>query len=645
MRKVAACLALIIVAIAILTFSPILWLLGVQTVVVTDYNKPVPKADDPLVDDVFDATKVPEFDPQRIDSRLADGWSVNLSATETKLELDLLYPGIDAQLLKLRPSYLEALRAVQSHLTVLPSVNLIDGKAKQFDDGLYAALEEHWFQAREGDFRGDLDFLQRLAAAVPADGEAAAYFAVGLDMAGITVPATNQAAKTAWKSRFESREVQTKPIGFYSWTPRLKQCYRVSRFFQLESPLKDIKWMQVIVDALRQHSDLQADYRQILARWARLSNAPWQLTVLDLVDNPDRASLERIRHERHPAPASVALIPAGTNRESELTRKLFPSGFSASDDLMREMVTAIRRGDIDLQPTDKSGWYDYQVYALETLLVPKRGEESNRLLLSGTYKRRMLEAFQALMTKRKETHILRSESAPKAAAMPLRPLSRFSPRLRLEPAPTYYLRMARSYRFLDRAVRELVGESQLAEMHGLREEGARTKPLLTELRDMQRLFYGCYALSAEDIGMGLSLMDEELAELDECRIAAETWLTGITDDPDLGVDTRVIVPVAEDVKRSAMSTWATLGIRFARLNASYHPDAPPRVKTSEQEQWTALTPDQLGASIYLTLVDEFASVQIPNSRVLARDEFRKLCNDSANREEAIKKLQQPGAGR
>ena len=54
-------------------------------------------------------------------------------------------------------------------------------------------------------------------------------------------------------------------------------------------------------------------------------------------------------------------------------------------------------------PTADSGWYEHQAYALETLLLPERGAESVRLLLSKEYKKRMLEAFKALITKRRET--------------------------------------------------------------------------------------------------------------------------------------------------------------------------------------------------------------------------------------------------
>ncbi len=74
------------------------------------------------------------------------------------------------------------------------------------------------------------------------------------------------------------------------------------------------------------------------------------------------------------------------------------------------MVTLIRRirsGEVDLKPSTKpggDGWYQYQVYALETLLLPGRGQEKDKLLLTAEYKKRLVEAFKAMITTRRETH-------------------------------------------------------------------------------------------------------------------------------------------------------------------------------------------------------------------------------------------------
>ncbi|MBS0206317.1 MAG: hypothetical protein JSS49_25800 [Planctomycetes bacterium] len=600
----------------------------------TDYQVPPANSSDDLTDDVFE--RAPEFDPERIDSRPVEGWTVNLSAAVTTLDVDLLKPDHDAKLLKLYANYQDAVQ--NAGFRVLPSVNLIDGKAKQFDDGLYAALEQHWFQSHAEGFTGDLDFYQELFSNVPADSRAAAFLSVGLELAGIEVAASNAAGRAEFKREFDQDLLNTKPIGFYAWNTKLQRVYRTGRFFQRNFAFGDTAWMSPILDALRNDARLQATYRQILSRWSRLSNAPACLTILDLVDLPPQADLSEICRVRNLSVRAVALIPAGTNRESELVRRLFPRGLSSDADIMRELVRAIRSGTIDLTPTERSGWYDHQVYALETLLVPRRGEESDRLLLTANYKRRTLEAFQALMTKRKETHVLRSESGVKAAAS-ARPLEHLAPRLRLEPAPTYFLRMARSYRFLARALQEFVGESTLAELHGLTEQGPRGKTLSSELAEMEQLFYGCYLLSAEDLGMAPNLTSEEQTGEGDCRAAAEKWLEEFSNDPDLAVDTRVIVPVANDLTSKKMLSWATIGVRFARLKASYHRDGPPRVRAAETDEWKALTVDQLESATYLIPVDEFVSVRLPRSQILTRAEFRSVCNQQDSRENVIEQLQ------
>src|SRR5262245_3323939 len=163
---------------------------------------------------------------------------------------------------------------------------------------------------------------------------------------------------------------------------------------------------------------------------------------------------------------------------------------------MRELVRRIRSGKVDLKPKADSGWYDYQVYALETFLLPEKGEERDRLLLTKNYKKRMLEAFKSLITKRRETHLRQldhaaSESAPRRPAI-------VQPRLRLEPCPTFYLRTARAYAFLANFLEASLGADTLRQIHGLTKDGERKANLFDELHEMRNLFYGLYLVSADD---------------------------------------------------------------------------------------------------------------------------------------------------
>src|SRR5262249_22815815 len=186
---------------------------------------------------------------------------------------------------------------------------------------------------------------------------------------------------------------------------------------------------------------------------------------------------------------------------------LFPLGPPLNVNLMHELVRRIRSGDVDLRPRADSGWYEYQVYALETLLLPEKGDEKDKLQLNKAYKKRMLEAVQALRTQRREAHVRQMDvaMAPRPAARPPKLPDRVRPRLRVEPCPSYFLRTARSYAFLANFLEAAVGKDVLQTLHGLKQAGPRTPDLYADLRSMRELFYGLYLVSSEDIGLKTTL--------------------------------------------------------------------------------------------------------------------------------------------
>ena len=101
-----------------------------------------------LVDDEAREKKT-EFDPYLVDRRPLGDWAVNASEAPVRLDVDTVVREKEAPLADLHPSYTQAATAARELVgdltpgtAVLPSVNLIDGKAKQFDDGLYAALDQ-----------------------------------------------------------------------------------------------------------------------------------------------------------------------------------------------------------------------------------------------------------------------------------------------------------------------------------------------------------------------------------------------------------------------------------------------------------------------------------------------------------------------
>ena len=371
-----------------------------------------------------------------------------------------------------------------------------------------------------------------------------------------------------------------------------------------------------------------ADQRKAVNFYARLTNPPKCLSVADMANKP--------------ISGPVALFPPSTSPEAELFERLFGGiGIPPNVDLMRELVQAIRSGKVDLTPRPQSGWYDQQVYALETLLLPGRGQEKDKLLLTRAYKKRLVEAFKALMTKRRETHLRQLEPIPLGccSSMPAPQSTRvIRPRLRVEPNPTFYLRTARAYAFLTNMLEASIGQEALRQIHGLTEKGERRLSLAEELAEMRNLFYGLYLVSAEDIGLKPVFASEEMVDADRCIQTATQWLgKALTDDGDLATDTRVAVPIAFDRERKITRLWLTLGVRLAKLEARY--ECPPKIRPEgKNETWQDVSFEELKPADYLIPVDEFAEVEIRGYHALTRDEYRAVCDRNKTKEAILKAL-------
>jgi hypothetical protein len=592
---------------------------------VTEYHTPPPEPDDELSDDRLD-DKHPEFIAGLVDRRHEGDWIVNASSAVLKLDPPMLRPDVDAALLVLRPSYAEAIAAAPSGSKVLPSINLIDGKAKQFDDGMMAAIDVACYNGWNSRLAGDVSLVKRLHERVGPEGAASPFLAAGLKIAGVEVKTARPDEVSAWLQRFEDRPMASKPTGFYTWSEELTRVFRFKRFFQ--QPLVDDETGLVtdLARAVGSDAGLREDYKKAVAFQARLTNPP---------DTPMLTG-EPAKRGNAGEPRLVAVFPASRSRETELFRQLFPMGLPPDADLMRELIRAIRRGTIDLAPGPESGWYEYHVFALESFLMPERGQEHSRLLLTKAYKKRMLEAFQALMTKRRETFV-RSLAEPKSEAPGPRPPAKIRPRLRVEPCPTYFLRMARSYDFIANVLVATVGEEGLASLHGLKEGGERTRTLLEELRWMREFFYGLHLLSAEDIGMAPALRADEPVDRAACEAKATEWLASFRKDADLAVDTRVSVPLYYNTRGGRTRLWGTIGVRLARLDVSYV--RPPKIKPAQgTDEWQEVKPSQLEGIQYVIAVDEFAEAEVPGLQPLTRKEFRDVCNAYETKPEIVRAL-------
>jgi hypothetical protein len=612
---------------------------NVIVVEVIDRNPPK-RVDDGLVDDKLE-DKATSFDPDLVDRRPLEGWRINQSEAVISLDVPMVQPDYEANLLVLHPSYRAAIKAAE-HRNPLPSINLLDGKAKQFDDGLYAAIDLAYFQGISDLLASHQELVKRLLVKVGAGSPAAPYLAAGLTLGGRDTAAQDQSARERWLTAFRNNPALAKPISFYTWNESLKQCWAFMRFFQQSLDPEDARERPVIAElaaALAADSTLKADYESAAGFFGKLTNPLNRLSMADVVgvDLSSKQAVQDWQKSKGIAQPGVAFFPPSTSRETELFHKLFPMGVPEGANLMKELVQAIRSGKIDLTPRDDSGWYDHQVYALETMLLPEMGEEHNKLLLTKPYKKRMLEAFAALITKRRETHARQLDEMKVASEAMPRELEEVRPRLRVEPCPSYYVRTARSYAFLANFLTAALGEKTLATIHGLRQAGTQQDDLATELASQRDRFYGLYLISCEDIGYKPDLKIGEVTDPEACYQAASEWLARLADEVDLAEDTRVAVPIYVDEIKKTTRLWVTLGVRLTKLEARFV--RAPRLKPAEGEgDWKEVEGWKLHASLHVIPVDEFAEVEVPTLAPPNREELRKLCDQHKTKEKIIEAL-------
>jgi len=607
-----------------------------------------------LFEDDDPSAKNPSFDPGLVDSRPVAGssdntWELNASAATMRLDILDLQGERETPLQKLYPSYAAAAKELRAlGYRLLPSLNQLDGKAKQFDDGLYAELDAGLTAGKMKTHAETAGVVRVLMGKL--DPQSAAYaWLWGALKVGALLPADGlrdqPAGAQEFIAAFERDPVMSEPIGFYTWSEELKRTFRFLRY--LMHGWEERRGVpDQVAGVLAADPELLKQYARILGFYAHLTNPLAQLSLLPLTDRANAGkSLGQLWKEagleqgHSPAwRATAHFLPWSGSKETRLFERLFgAAGLPPEADLMLELVKAIRSGRVDLKPGAQSGWYDFQVYALETFLLPDRGAESSKLALTKKYKERMLQAFAALITKRRETHS-RSLEVPKCAAEA--PSVRLAPRLRVEPNPTFFLRSARAYAFLEDFLTATLPAETLKELRGRTQEGQRARPLAEELAWMRSFFYGLHLISCEDIGMRPQFLKEEAVDAAACMKLAGEWLAQCESDPDLAADTRVCVPIFADYLNGKTRLWATLGVRGAKLEARYcaGPSWRPAKAEALARKWEEVPPWQLDAANYVVLVDEFTEIELKGLRVLNREQLREVCDREKSKEAILKAL-------
>ena len=609
--------------------------------------------------------KHPIYDPELVVEEVFGQCTMRLNKSGSVTKLDVIpFDEDDAELQdRLFSTRAYAASALGADADLIPSMEVVNGKLKPFNDGLYAAIEGDLQEGVSGLFSKRewlYDLLDALTARPPGAStaqsalldQARALVAAGL-LAGdnpVEVPTAVRSVALAAVAEFEADAARARPVGFYSWSSLLGEVFAQDRFLQnLDSGSFGFDTFAAIAVVLDDEPELLARYQTIHALYAGLTNPYASYSPLEILPYVDGlASLDDVDAVRSVfeaehsalmtcARAAYALFPASRSKDTEyFNSRWCATGVPAGTSLIDELISAIRDGAVDLAPAPDAGWYDYQMWALETLLLPERGPESDHLLLTAAYKQKLLDTFKSIITQNRETHVKGLAGFGPVSA-PLEPVDIY-PLFAVEPFPTFYLRTARGYRFLATYLEAVLGSGYLDAAGRLYEDGGRDPVVLAgELQGKIALLYGLYVLSANSVGLDprAYLLEDETAEvdLDDAATVAREWLRGWRSDADVLVDPRVIVQVATDDGSGRGVYWAILGIKAIRIRAEFVEGFLPEVLSASACPLGEIVPRD-----YHLLVEAMEEVRFAGGPP-TRDEFRALCDRHDNAADIVADLE------
>lgn len=516
------------------------------------------------------------------------------------------------------------------------SASILVAKAKQFDDGLYAAVE-YLCQDGTEKFMGKRELLQRVAQALgelkKVEGmegkplrDCQSFIHAAAHLGGHKIADTQEVQSPAKEliSKFLSSPLKSKPIGFYTWTEELGKIFQQDRLLQEKL---DPEKIGPLAQGLSYDENVKKAYPMYLSLVQKLTN-PFP---------PEYGDLTQALNT--PKGKQYSFFPPSRSVETELVKKLYggspiPEGFN----LLEALVKKIQRREIDLIPKEESGWYDYQLYALEPLVNPELMPEAKRLYLGDGYKKELIDLFKASIALTRESHIKQLE-IPKAEAGPSDsiPTIEIYPELSLEPVASYYLRRAKAYRFLQDLLGATFGRDALKNIRRLTSSGRVDKSLAEELLEMESLFYGAFQIVAEEIGMDISAQlpkrSKQAIEADKKMI--REWIRTFQEDPDVGRDNRMMVPVFYGAMREKIKVWVVLGYSAKPLSIRFKQEPKATIMDAAGKNVRARL-DYRG--IQKNLIYPVSSEGYVK-RLLNRDEFRALCDEYKTPSAIIKALQ------
>ena len=469
------------------------------------------------------------------------------------------------------------------------SASMLAVHAKWFDDGLYAAVE----------LAAQTKKAELLAALASASPTVAAAAHLGRITAGSPTEAVRQIVVA-----FLADERRSKPLGFYTWNQELERIFRQDRLLQEELAPGEAS---AIRDAMRRDPTLVARYDGYLKLVAGLTNAPAQ-------GKPDLRE-----------PNGRWFFPSSRSHESDLVQRLYgsspvPEGFSLAD----EMLSRLRQGTLRLTPTDDSGWYDWQTWALEGIACLEQMPEGARIKLNDRYRQQLDELFKAVLSLTRETHVKQLDLLEAGAALGARNpkvVVTVAPDISVEPLRTYYERRAQAYEFISDV---LASALPLGRMKRQGADGPSSRALDEELAEIAALFRGAASVAGDELGM------ERASGADVAVFRA--W----SESAKRSEDVRMMVPVFYDIERRQTKVWMVIGwcTRWVEVDFIRRPAV-----TVVQGEVTVRFDTQSRCIAYPVFAEAYVS------RLLNRDEFRAHCDRHRSQSEILGALTLEGSRR
>lgn len=536
------------------------------------------------------------------------------------------------------------------------SAALLAQKAKQFDDGLYAAVELA-LQRGAGRFPGKHWLLETVARGLgnlpPGTQSSVPGILLGAGQLGglnlITAPQLVPAVESAIQ-RFQADQKRSKPISFYTWSEDLRCIFLQDRMLQQE--LTGVPEIEALVGVLKR-SDARAAYEAYLNLTSKLTNpAP--------ADKPDLRSLLANAGPQPPRVPSQGLyfFPPSRAHETELVKRLFgnrpiPEGFNLAD----QLISGLRAGSLDFQPSKDSGWYDLVTWALEPLILAGKMPEAKRLRLDPGYARQLEELFKGLLALTRETHVKQLEAPEAAAAPPQGPSVELQPEISVEPVYSHYLRRAAGYCFLRGVLENALGAGTLRALYRMTPDGPFERDLDSDLREIGGLFRGASFIAAQELGF----TNEARARMESLEISRvpglppgawqelgsghgpsadgalfRRWAERCEQDPDLSRDARMMVPLFYDLVRRKTKVWVFLGWASEALEVSFDGLPPIKVLDRRGRPADAKLRVELASRWYRLIYPVTAEVYV--SKLLDRKEFQAHCDRYHSTEAILKHL-------